>query len=181
MTDGDMIRFIREEIRKEMNVILSGETAGSATHTESIDNLFPGMPTITDRPVMQPFGISSRAPKKTLQFIGRQGADKTNRFVLGHRDKNKPAVDEGETSVYSVGGYQVRVFNGKIQIAKGTDFETLVVGETLRDFLIALIGEIVLHTHAAPGAPPTNASAFTALQTASLDNDKILAKDGGRF
>ena len=72
-----------------------------------------------------------------------------------------------------------------IKFGKDSDFEVVPVGETLKDFLVSLIELIVQHTHLGnlgyPTGVPQNAADFTQLQANNLDNEKILAKDGGRF
>lgn len=186
MTDSDQIRFIRQEIEKQLNIILSGRTQSSAKFTEGIANMYPGMDVITERPIMRPYGIISLAPDQTTQVTGRMGTHIANRLVLGHRDQNAPEPGAvGETIVYSMGGYEVKVANGQISLGKGGEFETMVVGDTLKEFLILLLNHIIAHTHignlGAPTSPPQNASDFTSAKADFVDNDKILAKDGGRF
>jgi phage gp45-like len=186
MTDADLVRFIRNEISRQVNVLLHGQAGENNHETETIDNMYPGQASQTARPVMHPYGIVSRAPRGIIQITGRIGDHPGNRMVLGHRDKNRPTdLQEGETSVYSIGKYQVRVLNDKLQVGKDGDFETVVVGETLRDFLIAFIQLYVAHTHIGNlgynTTVPQNAPQATELQTNNLDNDKILSKDGGRY
>lgn len=180
-----MRRFIVREIRKQIQIITSGEAGETTMLTEDIANLYAKMPTITKRPVMHPYGFASRAPKGTLSITAQQGDHPGNKMTLGHRDGNKPAVDEGESVQYSFGGYRVVCKNGELFVGKGTDLEHMVVGETLKAFLIALIQHIVVHTHIGnlgyPTGTPQNAADFTDLETSYLDNDKILAKDGGRY
>jgi hypothetical protein len=186
MTDSDIRKFIRDEIDRKVNVILHGDSGSNTKEAEDIQNLYPGQPTITSRPVMHPFGFVSRAVAGTIQVIGRIGAHTGNRFVLGHRDKNRPdGLEEGECAIYSLGTYEVRIFNTKVQVGKGGTFETLVVGETLRDFLKEFIQIYVAHKHIGNlgfyTTVPDNQAQATQLKTNNLDNDKILAKDSGRF
>jgi phage gp45-like len=183
--DPEMRREIAREIKKQMQLLFSGEAGVTTMLTEDIANLYPGMPTITARPISHPYGFASRAPSGTLQIVGQQGDHPGNKVVLGHRDADKPAVDVGESVQYSLGGYRVVCKNGEIFVGKGEDLEHMVVGETLKQFLISLVSHIVAHTHLGnlgyPTSPPQNAADFTSDQTNFLDNDKILAKDGGRY
>lgn len=187
MTDGEVIRFIRMEITKQLNVILSGKTASATEQSEDIEEMFPGMPTVTQRPVMHPYGFVSKAKTGTLSVVARQGEHIGNRMVLGHRDKDRPTdLEEGETAIYSLGKYTVRSRNGKLELGKDGDYEEMVMGETLRQFLILLIQHIMLHTHqsnvpSAPTSVPLNNIDFQQIQAENLDNEKILSKDGGRF
>ena len=187
MIDSDLRRFIIQEIRRQVHVIMSGSAGTNTAFVETIDNLYPGMPSYPDRPIMHPYGVVSRAPAGTISVTARQGDHPGNVLVLGHRDKNRPTdLAVGETSVYSFGKYQVRVLNGQIQLGKDGTFETMVVGDTLKEFLIALLDSLIAHTHitSSPGAPtsvPINVSEFIQEKANYISNDKILSKDGGRF
>lgn len=185
MIDSELIRFLREEIKRQINIILPGVSQKPSQNekgsVEDIVNMYPGMDVIEARPVMHPYGLVSKASSGTAQVVGKMGTHEGNRFVLGHRDATAPLVpNEGETILYSK-EYVIRVLNDKIEVGKDGVFEVVPVGDTLKILLSSLIDLIVAHTHPSPGSPPTNSAAFTALKTNNLDNDKILAKDGGRF
>lgn len=118
----EMKRFVREEVARQLNVILSGVCEGTEAdaQSESIGALYPGSPTIENRPVMHPYGYASRAPKGVLQVTAKQGASPQNRLVIGHRDADRPDdLEEGETEIYSSGGWSVRVKNDSIIIGNG--------------------------------------------------------------
>jgi phage gp45-like len=182
MMDSEQIRFIREEVKRQLNVVLNAEVGETTTDSETINKLFPGGPSITARPVAHPWGFVSRAVQGTISVVAKVGADIHNRMVIGHRDSGRPTdLEEGETCLYSSSGYRVVWRQGMILIGKGDDLEPAVMGTTLNEFLSQLVELIVEHTHAAPGAPPTNQADFTELKTNFLDNDKILSEDGGRF
>lgn len=118
MMDGEMIRFIRTEIERQMNVILSGVTANASEQYEDVGELFPSMPTITKRPVMHPYGLSSAAPDGTLQVVGKQGEHVGNRMILGHRDKDKPSCAPGETVLYDQFGGMIQLRTQGIEFTK---------------------------------------------------------------
>jgi hypothetical protein len=181
----EMKRFVVEEVRRQLKIITTGAAGLTTMSTEDIQALLPGMPTIPARPIMHPFGFASRAPQGMISVTAQQGEHPGNKLTLGHRDKDAPSVDEGESVQYSKGGYRVVVKNGEIFVGKGTDLEHMVVGETLKAVLIPLITTINAHTHMGnlgfPTGKPLNAADFTAIQTNNLDNNKILAKDGGRY
>lgn len=186
MTESEMKRLIAQEVRKNLNVILQGSSGANTEQQEDINELFPGMSAIPARPVMHPYGHVSRAPQGTLNVVAKQGEHPGNRMVLGHRDSNKPKdLEEGETMIYSVGDYRVKVSKTKIEVAKGEDYEPVVVGETLRQFLITLVELIIQHTHLGnlgyQTSPPQNFTDFQQAQEQNLDNKKILAEDGGRY
>lgn len=182
MVDSETLRFIRQEIEKQLSIILCAETGQNTSQIETIQNLFPGMPGVTDRPVMHPYGYVSRAPQGIINVVARMGSHPGNRIVLGHRDKDRPSdIEEGESAIYSFGGYTVRMLNDRAVIGKEGETETLVVGETLKELLSALLDAIAGHSHPSPGAGPTNTVTFINLKNNYVENDKILAKDGGRF
>ncbi len=108
MHDAEMVRAVRQEVARQLNVILSGQAGENTAEKETIDNLFPGSPSIKDRPVMHPFGFVSRATKGTISVVGRQGASPENRLVLGHRDPKRPTdLEEGEALLYASDGETV--------------------------------------------------------------------------
>lgn len=120
--DPDLIRFIREEVRREANVILSGSAGSNTVDKEDVDEMFPGMSTVTQRPVAHPYGFASRAKRGTIQVVGRQGEHTGNRIVIGHRDKDRPTdLVEGESAVYSKENMQMRASNEKITMGKSSD------------------------------------------------------------
>lgn len=108
--DSDTIRFIREEIRRQLNVVTSGQAGtNSSIETETIQQALPGMPDMVDRPVAHPFGFASRATPGTLQVNVRQGSDPGNRLTIGHRDKVRADLDVGlgEAMIYASDGVTV--------------------------------------------------------------------------
>lgn len=180
-------KWVRDEIKRQLNIILNASAGENTTSTETINQLFPGMPGITARPVMHPYGFVSRAVKGIISVTAKIGDHFGNRLVLGHRDKDRPTnLDEGESAVYSMGGYTIRMKNGKIELGKGEDYEVAVVGDTMVEFLTLLLDHIIAHTHicsvpGAQGAPPLNVADFQDDKANFIANEKILAKDGGRF
>lgn len=186
MIDAELRRYIEEKIKEHLNIILTAQTDSSKGKTETISNLFPGMPSIPDRPVMAPFGFSSKAPKGTKAMVGQHGDFKGNRVVLGHRDEDRPTgIDEGEAIMYSIGKYHVVCFKDKVQVGVEGDYETMVVGETLIKFLIAFLDEYKAHVHTGnlgyPTGAPLTAAVVDQLKSQYLTNNKILAKKGGRY
>jgi len=117
MTPADK-QWIIDYVKQQVAVILGGNTAATQVDdvpgTESIDNLFPGCPTVEGRPLAHPYGLVSRAPKGTAQVTARQGEHPSNRLVLLHRDKNRPSVADGDVWLYDAHGNQVKLIEGKI-------------------------------------------------------------------
>ena len=179
--DSETLRFISQEIALQLNVILPGSTGTTTVDTETIEAMFPGMPGITSRPVMHPFGISSRAPKGTISVVGRVGEHFGNRMVLGHRDKGRPAVQEGEVQLYNQFGQAIYLENGAVHVGKPSTSNPAVVGNETKALFQALIQWILTHTHitGAPGSPTSVTMQAADLQTIldnNVTNDKILSQ-----
>lgn len=118
MNEADLKRFIRLEVARQAQVILSGVTgANENVGSEDIEQVYPGSPTIEKRPVMHPYGFASKAPRGVLQVTARQGENPGNRMVMGHRDKNRPDdMAEGEAWTYSQGGWFIQCNNAGVKI-----------------------------------------------------------------
>ncbi len=115
LTESEVKRFVRDEIKRALNIILTAQAGSNTVEKETVENLFPGSPSIPKRPVMHPYGFASRAPSKTLSVVAKHGADPSNRIVLGHRDSNRPTdLNDGEAAIYSADGNKIKLGNGVI-------------------------------------------------------------------
>lgn len=161
MIDPDMVAFVRNEIRRHLQIILSGAVANPTTQIEDIENMYPAMPTVTKRPVMHPFGVASCATSGTIQVVGQQGDHPGNRIVLGHRDKNRPNLLEGEVVLYNAHGRKIELKKTSMAIQKD-DVELL-------DQLIKLLDTII------------NARTNTVFGPEPLIPDPIGEPDGKTF
>lgn len=187
MNDSELKRFIKQEISNQVRVILSGQSGGSATvEDETIDNMLPGSPSIPKRPVMHPFGFASRAVKKVISVVARQGDGPTNRLVLGHRHSGRPAdLKEGESTMYAWDetklAYQIRAaLDGIYVMSPGGKKLGLLIGDDTIAVLVKLLDAIIAHTHGPPGTPPSNAADFTAIKTNDLAKKTLIStKEGG--
>lgn len=144
MINAELTRYIRKEIERQMNVILSGVAGNATEQTEDVQQLFPSMPTITQRPVMHPFGLSSAAPDNTLSVVAKQGEHIGNRIVLGHRDKNKPSTAKGEVVLYDQFGRTIELREKGMLISNpnGT-FAAKSNGQELMEILERLLITII--------------------------------------
>lgn len=181
--EPDLKRFIRHEIAKQMNIILTG-SAGSydpAAFSEDIEELYPGADTITQRPVMHPFGFVSSAPRGTIQVVARQGEHPSNRLVIGHRDASRPTdIAEGTAKMYSVAGFQIYAGEDGIYVGKDSATEPLVLGTAANEFFSALLDLLIAHVHPSPGAPSDKSADFTQLKTQTIEGNLLLSTaDGG--
>lgn len=146
--DAESRKFIQDEIKKAINIILSGQSGENNQETETISDMYPGMPPITKRPIMHPFGFASRAALGTIQVVGKQGEHAGNRLILGHRDKTRPAdLVEGETVIYSSDGktalLRIDVQKAKITIGSKNAAENLVLGKTYQEYLVKFLGNLL--------------------------------------
>ena len=140
---SELMAWMRREIARQLNTILNGESGPSNTKdTDDISEMFPGMPTLVERPVVQPYGFVSRAPENTLSVSARNGDHPGARYVIGYRDKNRPDHERGEVVVYNVRNKQVRLELGAIRIGGTDSAENLVLGQQLKAFLTELDAQI---------------------------------------
>ncbi len=183
MNEAEMKRWVRKEIQSQLNIIMSASSGlGETVEDETISSLFPGSPDIPNRPVMHPYGFASRATSGTINVVGKHGSDPSNRMVLGHRDSNRPDdLEEGESTVYSMSGYEIRASKDGIRVIKGSKKFALLLGEDIITFLAALVDVLALHTHGPPGTPPTNAADITKLKTDNLAGSTLLSTEDGGF
>lgn len=136
MNDSEMRRFIQEEIKRQVQVILAGISGDNTEAVEDIQNLYPGMPTLTQRPISHPFGFVSRAMPGTVQVVARHGEHIGNWVVLSHRDKNRPKVRPGEVVLYNTEfKTELRVYNN--------GFEIMANGVNLIEEMIKLLNTII--------------------------------------
>lgn len=195
MVDSELLRAVKQEIARQVNIILSGTAQGNTLDTEDIGDLYPGMATMTGRPIMHPYGMVSRAPQGTISVVARQGEHPGNRLVLGHRDAAKPTVEEGEVKLYNAQGEIIYLKDGEISLTStaiklgsedsdnplvlGDDLQALlsdVLGQLkiLSDHVSTLATDVSSHQHptAAPGppSPPATAALFVAT-AANLTSD----------
>lgn len=180
MMDPEVISFIRREIARHMNIILSGQSGTNTKDFETIENLLPGMPNIVNRPVMHPYGLVSRAPRGTIQVTARQGENPGNRMVLGHRDQKKPDVKQGEVMIYNQFGKAIYVAESKVHLGIKDAANPAVLGKELKAFLIAIINTIVSHTHTTtvPGSqtgPNTQGPDLTQKLLEDVQSDKMFS------
>lgn len=148
MLDAETKRFIQQEIKRMANVILSGQAGNNTEQVEDINNLYPGINPISNRPVSHPYGYTSRATPGTIQVNGRQGEHVGNRIVLGHRDKNKPKdLQVGESVIYSNGGLKIYMRNNKIQITSENSNNPAVLFNELKVLLESILDHTINHRH----------------------------------
>lgn len=169
---------------RTMNVLLNAVSGETTQETEIVENLFSGMPNTGPRPVMHPYGYASRAPKGITNVVGRQGESYSNRFVLGHRDSNRPGdLNVGEVCLYSSDGTtvlkKIYVRSDTIQLGSSSAANNLVLGDLLNDFLSRLLDLIINHTHIGnlgyATSPPLNSADFVAIKATDVTSEIMLS------
>lgn len=182
--DSDLRRFIRREIQKQMNVIMQGVTGMTDPETwvQDIEQPYPGADTITERPLMHPYGYYSYAPRGVFQVTARRGEHPSNLMVLGHQDSDRPTdAEEGEAGLYNkVSNLRSAILGTGIFVGKGSADKPLALGETLNEILGQMIDLFVAHVHPSPGAPANNIADWQSLKLQQIETKKILTTlDGG--
>lgn len=115
MMDAESLRFLREEIKRSLNIILTAVAgANEDTQTEIIQNLYAGSPNTEAKPVMHPYGFVSRAAPQTTSVVIRRGDHPASLMILGHRDGDRPAVENGETMLYNLDGQMIYLKTGEL-------------------------------------------------------------------
>lgn len=180
MITSELIKFIRDEIKKQMNTILGGSSGTNTIGTETIENMYPGYAPLLNRPVMHPYGLVSRAPRGTILVSARHGENSNNRIVLGHRDKSRPQVQQGEVQLYNQFGQAIYLKNGTVHVGTASASNPAVMGNELKSTLESLIDAIASHTHIGnlgiPTAPPLEAGQFSSIKSSNVSNDNILSQ-----
>lgn len=117
MTSEEVRDIIRLEVAKQLTAILTGKSKNAEEGKEDIEEMYPGAPTIEKRPVMQPYGLKSRARDGTTSVVAVQGAHAGNRIIIGHRDDEAPEPDAiGAVVLYDAFGNSIHLKDGKIVV-----------------------------------------------------------------
>lgn len=181
--DSETISFIRKEIARQLQIILPASAGANDQQTETISQMYPGMPDIVGRPVMHPYGIASRAPAGTQSLIAQLGEHMGNKMVIGHRDSNRPAIGSGESVLYDAYGHLVYCSKTKMQFGSMSSDENMVLGKTFQAAFSAFLGAFLGHTHEvlAPGAmtlipDPGTISSVNNIKSSPVDDKKMLSQ-----
>lgn len=183
MNEAELKRFVREEIKRQVQIVLFGTAGENDQFNETISQNYPGMPDIPNRPVMHPYGISSRAPQGTISVNVRVGEHIGNRMTIGHRDAARPAVGPGEVVLYDQFGHQIYLSSSKIQVGSASSAHPMVLGDILKSALSQVISALASHTHisTAPGAPtmppdPGTISTLNGVNSSPIGDGAVLSK-----
>jgi hypothetical protein len=180
MTDREIKMLIRQVIREEIAHLLMGSIVENKDQLRSTFQRFKSESGIPNARNIQPFGLSSRAPKGTDCVVSPVNGDKTHMNVLGHFDKNKPTVDDGETSLYNEFGQEIHLGEDTIKIGSKAAGENAVLGQVFKQFASDLLGILQIETHitGVPGystSPPEQTADYAALQASPINDEAVLS------
>lgn len=143
MIDSYDLRLIREEIKKQLNIILTGQSLVSDGTKCNVINMFPGMAPIQKVPIAHPYGFCSSALDGTFTITARVGEHFGARLVIGHKDINRPTdLNPGECVIYSSTGHQIRCTLTGIKIGSASAANPLVLGDILQTYLNSIYASI---------------------------------------
>lgn len=187
MNESDLIRLIRQVVKRELTPLLMAVVTETADAQRLTARRFASDGPIPKIRSIQPAGFASRPKAQVETVLAAIMGDPTNLAALGQFDAARPTIDaEGEAAIYGPDGQLVYLMTGgKVLIGSKDADEPLVLGNVLKSFADALIGEIKgvlsdLETTpagltTAPGNPiAPNPALVTALQAhgTSLDSMK---------
>jgi phage gp45-like len=116
MITPDVARLIHEEVEKYLQIFFNGRTVNSTRTTEGVSNMLPGQDVVPKRPIMRPYGLTSRATDGTGNTVARIGNHPWGVVVLGHLDQNQPDCQTGETVLYNAFGNKVSLKSSEVLI-----------------------------------------------------------------
>lgn len=176
MTRDEIRQIVWQELGRALFIVLTGQSQDADGNNEQIQNLFSGAATTTPCRVAYPWGFAARTPDNTPQLTLQMGNSPLSRVVAGHFDNSRPSINGGETILYNQYGQVLYLQNGSVRIGSQTASHPYVLGDVLNTFLTAVMTSLIEHTHAGPGAPPTNAADFTSQLADYVTNNADLSQ-----
>lgn len=192
MSESEIRRIIRQELREAIAPILMGTIVSNADNNRSSIRRF-SEGEIPNARNIQPFGISSRAPEGMDCLTVPIAGDPTHLNVAGHFDKSRPSGQDGEVILYDAFGHKISLLSDKVKIdsnktvvncanillgSEGSD-EPLVLGNILKDLLSDILDKVIAHTHNGNlgylTSPPSNAAEFLALKVHPVSDGAIIS------
>lgn len=179
MTDSEIRQLIKETIRHELTQIMMGLVNSNQSNQRSTIQRFKTDGPIPNARSIQPFGVSSRAPKDTDSVIAGVGGDVTHLIMLGHFDKNKPETEDGETILYDAYGHIIYLSQDKIQIGSKSSDENLVLGQVFKELAKQWLQIDSEHDHIGnmgyKTSPPTQAADYLDLKASPVEDELVLS------
>jgi phage gp45-like len=168
----ELLAELRAEVRKYVSLLLVGVAKNADGKLEDVETMLAGLPTIEKRPVMQPYGFTSRAKAGTPSLVGRRGEHPNNRVVIGHFDADRPALDkEGEVLLYNAFGQELRLKDSKLLVGKTSPKSAARKGDQVK--VNIPIGAVVISVAAGVGTVNPNPIECTGTITAGSSEVEI--------
>lgn len=162
-------------MNRMMSIVLTGVSSDADGKTETINSILAGAAPIENKSVAYPFGFASRSPDGMAQLLLQVGNSPSARVITGHFDPTRPPLNGGESVLYNQFGRVVYVAKDAIRLGSMDADQAFVMGNVFNGLLESLYQSIITHTHAAPGAPPTNVAEFQEQKADYVDNDALLS------
>ena len=179
MNEQELIKLIQSVLRQEIAKIMMGEIEENESELKVSFTRYSGEAPITKARHIQPFGLSSKAPKKTECLSIPIGGNPTNQSIVGHYDKNKPTLNDGETILYDAYGHLIVLSESKMQIGSKNSDEPLVLGKIFKAYEKKLLDNIMAIKHVDGmgmlTTVPVNSADFLAQKADTIDSNKILS------
>ena len=173
MLDSETQRYIRQEVQRHLNILIMASSDEATKNGAKVRDMYGSTPQTPEFPAMMPWGFAHRPPTGLQTVLGRIGEHPGARIILGHRDIDKPDLEEGEVILYNENGEQirlekekvvmqtksgeaVRIEDGKVKLGGSTADQAVVLGTVLAELLGSLMdtlvtGDFLLCT--SPGSP----------------------------
>ena len=136
MNEADIIRLVRQVIRQEIAPIMMARVVSNESKNRSTLKRFESDAPFGNIRNIQPYGISSRAPKSTQALVIPVAGDITHQNMVGHFDEGRPSVADGESILYGADGQVVFMkTGGSIHQGSKTANEPVVLGNILKTTL----------------------------------------------
>lgn len=175
MTEYDVIRIVKQTLEQQLAPTLMALVTSNSDQFRSSVQRFPSDAGMNNLRNIQPFGVASRAPAGTQALTTPINYDPTQINIVGHFDSSRPSMNDGETILYDAHGHVVYLSESKMQFGSKASANPMVLGDLLQTFLSNFLQQVIEHTHPAPGYPPTNASAFSELQSSPVNDGTLVS------
>lgn len=182
MSEPEIRKLIREALKEELASIFMAKTIANKNSNRTSVRRFETEGPLENIRNIQPFGVSSRAPKDTPVLILPINYDPTHPVSAGHFDEDKPQVNQdGETILYNAYGRVIYLSQDSIQIGSDSADEPLVLGNVFKNnYAKPLLAADKAQTHVSgpPGfltSVPVNIAAYVAVETSPINDDAILS------
>lgn len=180
MTEAEILKLIRTAVREELAPALLAMVVENTDQKRLTYQRFKTEGQSSSVRSLQPFGLTSRAPKGTPTLILPVNFDATHSVSIGNFDEDRPTGDDGETLLYDAYGHVIYMSQTKIQVGSKTSAENMVLGQVAKLFYQMLLTQLQAETHISgppgfPTSPPVNAPAYASLKASPIDDDAILS------